>query len=269
MKPDDSHTSARLREVLKGLPQLEADRDYRQRLARRFVSGDFEREAAPWSPRGRSRRPVLAWAAAVLALATALAVYGLRPEQPSWRVVAATGEGDIGLDGVPVAAGDSETWGARLRAGIRVQIPDGGELTVVSTDGVVLQLTAGTDMTLPAAGWWPWQESWNSRIATGEARITTAQEFRGRKVRIASDEARIEVTGTTLAVIKNSDGICVCVFAGRVRMGARGAPLEVVDAGRRHVVFSDGKPELTEDILPMEKTKLGMLQDQRESLLSQ
>jgi len=67
----------------------------------------------------------------------------------------------------------------------------------------------------------------------------------------------VEVTGTTLAVICEPAGTCVCVFEGVVHVGAKGAAAEAVPGGRRRYVFSDGRPPEVADIRPAEIGKLG------------
>ena len=269
MKPNDPKRDDRLREVLRQLPPVGADAEFKSRLARDFISGDFQSASPAWVSTS-SKRSRLAWVAAVLALAVAGVFLGLRPEQPTWSVVATTGAAEIELGGRRLAPADLALRNDPLEAGLRVSVPEGSELTVASSAGVVVQLTSGTDSTLPAAGRWPWQDSWHSEIFSGELRITTAESFHGRRLWIRSDEASIEVTGTTLAVIRDPLGgsTCVCVFAGRVRMGANDAELQVVAQGLRRLMFSDGQPPYSEDILPMERMKLDMLRNQREEMLS-
>ena len=50
------------------------------------------------------------------------------------------------------------------------------------------------------------------------------------------------VTGTTLAVIRDAEGTCVCVCEGTVEVGPRGGPMARVTRDRRRFVFRDGRP---------------------------
>ena len=61
-------------------------------------------------------------------------------------------------------------------------------------------------------------------------------------------EVRVEVTGTTLAVIREPQGTCVCVLEGAVRMGGPREPMATVPHGHLRYVFGDeasGPADLT------------------------
>ena len=77
----------------------------------------------------------------------------------------------------------------------------------------------------------------------------------------------MQVTGTTLAVICEDQGTCVCVFEGTVRVGARGAAPEAVTNGRRRFVFHDGRPPESAEIRVVERAELGRFRERRGSWL--
>jgi ferric-dicitrate binding protein FerR (iron transport regulator) len=91
-------------------------------------------------------------------------------------------------------------------------------------------------------------------------RVTTGASFKGARLSLVTPEAAIEVTGTTLAVICEPTGTCVCVHEGVVRVGPRGGDMLAVPAGRRRYIFNDGRaPELAE-IRPVEHVELDAFQ---------
>jgi ferric-dicitrate binding protein FerR (iron transport regulator) len=98
-------------------------------------------------------------------------------------------------------------------------------------------------------------------LATGEIRIATGPDFRGARLTIATPEARVEVTGTTLAVIREPAGTCVCVMQGNVRVGAGSGAMERIEAGRRIYVFNDGRPPERAEMRPTEVAPLGELME--------
>jgi len=89
-------------------------------------------------------------------------------------------------------------------------------------------------------------------------RAVTGPAFHGARLAVETPEARVEVTGTTLAIICEPTGTCVCVLDGRVRVGTRGgAGMADVSAGRRRYVFSDGRPDESAAMRPNEHVALG------------
>src|SRR4029077_6921354 len=103
---------------------------------------------------------------------------------------------------------------------------------------------------------------------SGEIRITTGPRFAGARLAVSSPRAGAEVKGTTLAVIREPGGTCVCVYDGVVRVGEKRGPMVEVGHGHRRYVFNDGRdPEIAE-IREAEVSKLGEFRDQRSEWLS-
>src|SRR5687768_1619740 len=69
-----------------------------------------------------------------------------------------------------------------------------------------------------------------SEFVSGETRVTSGAGFGGARLRFRTPEAHVEVTGTTLAVIRDSVATCVCVFEGTVSIGTRPDALAPVEA---------------------------------------
>jgi ferric-dicitrate binding protein FerR (iron transport regulator) len=100
-----------------------------------------------------------------------------------------------------------------------------------------------------------------ARLQSGEVRFVTGPRFRGARLTVATPEAQIEVSGTTLAVIRDSVSTCVCVLSGTVRIGPAEGAMETVPAGRRRALFRDGRTPHEMTLSPMESMKLGVLRE--------
>jgi ferric-dicitrate binding protein FerR (iron transport regulator) len=263
LTPDET----RARGVVRGLERPRADAAFRERLKRDFVTGRIgERRVlelpVTWRQRLAWRLALAPIAVAALAVALVLANRG-----PGWTVLATVGDGVAIVDQMPVSLAHGEQLQGRLHAGARLTVPAGAEIELASAGSMVVQITAGTEFTLPASpGRW-----FGRRVAGavrhGEVRVTTGPAFHGARLRVDTPEAAVEVTGTTLAVICEPPGTCVCVYDGVVRVGARGAAAESVPSGRRRFVFSDGRPPELADIRPVENRKLGMFRQSRRAWL--
>jgi ferric-dicitrate binding protein FerR (iron transport regulator) len=247
----------RAREAVRGLAPPRADAAFRERLKRDFVTGRIgERRVlelpVAWHRRRAWRLALAPSAVAVLAVVVVLANRG-----PGWTVLSTTGDGVAIVDQTPVPLGHGDELERRLRPGARLTVPDGSEMEIASTGGMVVQITAGTEFTLPAGpGRW-FGRRVGGAVRHGEIRVTTGPAFHGSRLRIETPEAAVEVTGTTLAVICEPNGTCVCVYDGVVSVGARGGTTERVPGGRRRFVFNDGRPPELAGIRPPEVGKLG------------
>ena len=253
--------AARAREALRALAPPRPDPVFRERLKRDFLTGRIGERRALALPVPRRRR--LAWRLALTPAALALLAVAawMANRGPGWSVMATQGEGTATVDGVPVPLARREELVRRLRPGARLTVPAGAEVELASLSGLVVQVTAGTEFTLPATpGRWL-QRRVTGAVRHGEVRVTTGHAFAGALLRLDTPEAAVEVTGTTLAVICEPAGTCVCVYDGVVRVGPGGTGMVSVPIGRRRFVFNDGRPPESAEIRPMEKTKLGMFRD--------
>lgn len=260
--PDET----RARDAVRGLASPRADLAFRERLKRDFVAGREGRRVLEL-PAAWHRRP--AWRTAFAAVGlTALAMVGtLANRGPAWTLLSSSGDGVAVVDRVPVPLGHAEELERRLRPGARLVMPAGAEIEIASAAGLVVEVTAGTEFTLPASpGRW-FGRRVSGAVAHGEIRLTTGPSFHGARLRLDTPEASVEVTGTTLAVICEPAGTCVCVYDGVVGVGAKGAQAIHVPGGRRRFVFSDTRdPELA-DIRPVELEKLGTFRESRRGWL--
>jgi hypothetical protein len=181
-----------------------------------------------------------------------------------WTVVAVTGPGEeaIRVDGRPVAVADLAAGRFRLRGGARIALPESVAIELRWAGLVALETVAGTSFSIPGGSSGGADGSLVGRIEAGEVRFVTAPAFSGRGLRIDSEEASVEVTGTTFSVIRDSLGTCVCVEEGAVRLTARdGTGSWHVPAGRRRQHYGGGRPSEELDLRPGESMKLRMLQE--------
>jgi ferric-dicitrate binding protein FerR (iron transport regulator) len=267
-RPDTrSAREARAREAVAGLERPRADAAFRERLKRDFVSGRIGERRSLVLEAVRQKSP--AWRLAFAVAAALLVVVGVMSMNRggSWTVLATTGDGVAIVEGQPVPLAHHEALDQKIQPGMRITVPEGGEMELTTTAGLVVQVTAGTEFVLPTVpGRWFGRRATGS-VRRGEIRLTTGPAFRGAALHIDTPEAVVVVTGTTLAVICEPTGTCVCVHDGAVKVGPRGGAMEDVTAGRRRYVFNDGRPPETAEIRATEVHPLGTFRDRRKSLL--
>lgn len=257
---------ARARAVVRGLEQPHADAAFRARLKRDFVTGSIGARRVLELPVAWHRR--LAWRLALAPVAAALAVVvALANRGPGWTVRSTSGEGIAIVDQFPVPLGHAEDLQLHLHPGARLIVPDGGQVEIAAAGNIVFQVAPGTELTLPAS-----PSRWFGRRVTaavrhGVIRVTTGPGFHGARLHVDTPEASVDVTGTTLAVICEPAGTCVCVFDGVVQVGARDAAPEPVSSGHRRFVFNDGRPPEMAGIRPAEIGRLGQLRGSQRAWL--
>lgn len=262
-----THEERTAREAVRSLRAPEPDPGFRAQLRAEFMEGRFgERPRHPvrlrWWERESTR-----WAAASIAAAAALVVVLVLDQGPAWRVASSHGEGIAIVDGRPVPIGHTTDFNRWLRPGATVQIPDGSDLEIHSPGLLAVELSPGTRFSIPdVPGRW-FRRTVHAEVSGGEARITTASNFHGARLEIRTPEAQVEVTGTTLAVICEPEGTCVCVLEGVVRVGDQGQPMVEVMRGRRRYVFADGRPAVSDGIRSVEEVMLTRFRESRRAAL--
>jgi len=263
LTPDE----ARVRAAVRGLGAPAAEPSFRARLKRDFTAGKIGEARVLALPVPWLRRPAfrLALVPAVLAVLVVgvFAMLAMTDRGPGWTLMTARGSGAVTVDGAPVSLASRADLTRAIHAGARVSVPADAELELMSTAGLVVELTENTDLTLPATpGRWM-NRSVTGMVRRGEIRITTGSAFHGARLRFETPDADVMVTGTTLAVICEPTGTCVCVHSGAVMVGPRGGSMERVPEGRRRYVFNDGRPPESAEIRPNEGVQLGVFRDSR------
>lgn len=254
----------RARAAVRTLATAPPDPAYRSRLRHAFVNGSFV-ALQPAGRRSPARLAALRWAALPLAAAAALAAVSILNQGPPLTLRARVGEGVVVVDGVPVPMADAAQLAQRLRPGARVRVPDGVRIELVSEGQLAIQLAGGADVALPAApGRW-FRRTARAEVRAGELRITTGARFHGARLEIETPEAAVTVTGTTLAVICEPTGTCVCVLDGRVAVARKGEGRVMVPAGRRRYVYNDNRAPEMDSMRPDEHVQLGEFRDRRQT----
>jgi len=266
LPPDE----ARARDAVRGLGVPAAGPAFRARLKQDFAAGRIGESrvlalpgsAVPWYRRPAFRLALVPAALGVLVVA-GMAVLSATDRGPGWTLMTARGNGAVTVDGAPVSLASRADLTRAMHAGARVSVPANAELELMSTAGLVVQVTEGTELTLPATpGRWV-NRRVTGTVRRGEIRVTTGSAFHGARLHLRTPEAEVEVTGTTLAVICEPTGTCVCVHSGVVMVGAHGGGMEAVPEGRRRYVFNDGRPPESAEIRPNEGEQLGVFRDSR------
>ncbi len=258
-------------DAVRALPVPAATAAFRARLKHEFATGAIERPRSlataparvlvgPWAARPRA----FAMAAAAAAMIAALVFVANRG--PAWQVAAVTGDGIAVIDQRGIPLGHADDLAAALHPGARIELPADASLELMAPGDLAIEITPGTRMILPPTpGRW-FRRAIRTELGTGELRITTGPRFHGARLAIATPEVHVEVVGTTLAVIREPQGTCVCVLEGRVRVGAmtgpRPGPMVPVDGGRRRYVFNDGRPPEMATMRDTEHLPLGALRRQ-------
>jgi ferric-dicitrate binding protein FerR (iron transport regulator) len=243
-------------ELVRALPAPRPTAAFRARLRQEFVAEAPPRAAVAPHAEGAARHwwdsMLVPAAAGLLVLAVLLMNHG-----PGWEVLKTQGAGSALVNGRAVSLGDRAELQRALQGGARLQLPEGVSLTIVAPGRLAVEVTPGTDARLsaPPARWLGRLAS--AEVESGELRISTGARFPGSRLKVKTPEANVEVTATTLAVIRDPHGTCVCVMDGTVHVGVQGQPMVAIPAGRRRYFYRDRTTPLDDEMLPTERIKLG------------
>lgn len=255
-----SDAERRARDAVRDLPPVTADPAFRKRLEESFRTGRFPAHARRIVPLPGFRRGPVAWIAVPAAAAAALAIALLLNQGPSWTLTGFEGGGNVVVDGRPIPMTHAAELDRALRGGARVVVPEGAELHLASADRMMIVATAGTEFVLPSTpGRW-YGRTVDAFVGHGTLRVSTRPGFTGSRLVVTTPEAKIEVSGSTLAIICEEAGTCVCVLDGAVEVGPLAGDMEQVPGGMRRFVFTDGSTEMGE-MRPMERVKLTEFRD--------
>lgn len=251
----------RARDEVRALASPAAGAEFRARLSRAFASGTITAAPRP-AARSYAANP-WRWAVVPVAAAAVFLIANALNRGPGWQLTKADGEGIAVVDGRPVPMNHTDELAHRLRPGARVQVPDGATLEITSARTLCVELTGGTDCALPGVpGRW-WGREVAGEVKHGELRITSGMDFRGARLALTTPEAKVMVSGTTLAVICETGGTCVCVLEGRVMVGPIAGVMQSVGGGMLRYVFNDARPVALAPMREVERVKLGAFRDGR------
>jgi len=208
------------------------------------------------------------WFAACAAVAI-LAIVALAVNRaPRWTALPGAGEGTLVVDGVALKVGDVDGLRRRLRPGSRILLRSSEDLDLVSSGLIAMQLSPGTEAILPSPpGRW-FGRTGKATVKRGQLRLTTGRHFPGSRLAITTPDATVRVTGSTLAVIAESSGTCVCVLEGRVRVRPNRGAMTGVSPGTRCEVHRGQASPRYGEILAEERPKLLDLRDRLKSVMN-
>jgi hypothetical protein len=206
---------------------------------------------------------------AVSATAGWLVVLAGLNQAPPWTALPSAGTGNVIVNGVSVPVRDYHKLTSRLMPGARVRLESDQDLDILSSGVLALQLTPGTEAVLPAApGRW-FGRSGVARVDRGSLRVTTGLRFDGAHLAITTPDATIRLTGTTVAVIADLTGTCVCVLDGTADVRARRGDIVHVPAGTRCDIARNGnKAPRTGEMRGAERPKLQDLRDRLQAVMN-
>jgi len=240
----------RASEAIRALPRADADPDFRQRLKADFAAGRLAEGGDATAPRP-ARRPAARWwkvaipvAAAVLVVAAALFNRG-----PALVLSDVAGEGTVTVDGRAFPTSDRDAIAGAVRPGARLELSEGVDVDLVYDNTLVLQYSSARGTIPKAPARWIGKTG-ACRLEWGEVAALTGPDFAGGGLVVTTPEGIIEVSGTLISVFRDSSVTCVCVHEGAARVGIDEGDMESVPAGKRKVMFADGKTPIITDIAP-------------------
>ena len=258
----------RVREQLRGASVPAANVAFRERLKRDFVAGEFAQlqNVVPLHAERRTHR--IRWMVGMAAAAAVMIVTLALNQAPRWTALPSAGAGTLVVDGVTVPLLDTESLTRRLRPGSRLLLRGTQDLDLVSSGLLALQLSPGTEMVLPTPpGRWFGRAARGS-VDRGHLRITTGRQFGGSRLAITTPDAMVQVTGTTLAVIAEPAGTCVCVLEGTAHVRPHRGAMTSVPPGTRCEVARAEPSSQSGEIRVAERPKLLDLRDRLKSVMN-
>ena len=253
--------------AVRGLGLPKANPDFRARLRQEFASGSIrpQLKLVPNLARGRGIGP---WMGAFAAAAAALVlIAGWANQGPRWTVHRLEGAGTITVDDHNFPASQAEQISAALHPGAVLHLSEDATLDLNAGSTMVLELAPGSNVRLPGSpGRW-WSRRVAAQVMAGNLRISTGQAFHGASLMVKGRDAEALVTGTTLTVICDDVGTCVCVREGRVDVRRPNSPMVSVPEGQLMFTPRDGAPSVCHGMRPDERIALdGLLARERSFL---
>lgn len=232
--------------LVRELPSVEADADFRERLRSAFTEGRLEAEP-PQERTATEEKPRigwLRWLVPVTAAAVLLIAVVTLNRAPDLRVLQATGRGEAHVDGRSIDVSDEDALAAAIRAGSEIETPPRALIDLLAEDVVLFEIAEGTHMSIP-----PMPGRWFGRevacsLYVGELRVKTGKRFPGSELVVYTPEGIVEIAGTLLSVQRDEGGTCVCVLEGIAQVGVDEDDMEPLQPGYRKVMLRDGTVEI-------------------------
>ena len=258
----------RVTERLRSVTPPSADPAFRERLRVDFISGSLgERPRIVPMPAARPRRWIQ-WVMAASAAAAIVGAVAALNQAPRWTALPSAGTGNLIVNGVSLPVRETSELTRRLRPGSRMKLESTQDLELISSGLIALQLSPGTEIVLPPApGRWFGRAS-HASVSGGSLRVTTGRRFNGAHLAITTPEASVHVTGTTLAVIAEPTGTCVCVLEGTAHVSPHRGQAKRVHSGTSCEVSRGARTSRMVDMRETERPKLLDLRDRMQAVMN-
>ena len=261
---EESEVLARLR----GQIPPPAEASFREQLKRDFVSGSFAERPRAVAIAPRQPRRFLGWATGLSAAAAVAFVVAALNQPPGWTALPCGGSGALVVNGLSIPIRETAELTRRIRPGSRIRLESTEALDLVSSGILAMQLSPGTEMVLPPPpGRW-FGRGARANVAGGRLRVTTGRRFHGARLAITTPDATVRVTSTTLAVIAEPSGTCVCVLEGTAHVAPHRGGMTRVRPGSRCEVARGGQTPKTGEMLDAERPRLVDLRDRMQAVMN-
>lgn len=260
--PALSEEERRVRDEVRSLSDMKPTLPFKQKLRKSFVAGDIQKREEEPKKSGSVIRGLVFKVLAPAAAAALIAVGVWNWDRPAaWEISITPGEGTLLVDGQAFSTTDFVALEPRLVSGARLILQAEDVLEILSEGMMAIQLTPGTEMVLPDLPGKLFKSTVHGELAMGEIRVVTGSEFHGSELRFHTEEADVQVMGSTMAVIRDSVSTCVCAFQGCIFMATSGGGFNEVPSGMRRFIYGDGRPTEIMPIDDQENMKLQMMLD--------
>lgn len=248
-----------LQDRIRGLAPPLPDPAFRERNRKRFTGRiPYEetagRELDPVRPRGRL------WGIGGLAAAAAAAVaawFTAGSEAPAWEVWDSPVGGTVFVNGNPVSG--AEAAGMALPPHARIRGCEMGRTRVRIPRVVSLELAPGTEITVGSVRRFLRRPRPHARVREGTAWGVTGPDFSTSGLRMDTDQARIQVSGTTFAVVSGGDTTRVCVLNGIVEVKCKITGVQLLVHPVEQLLLDASGPERR--LSPLSDDQHAMLRD--------
>jgi ferric-dicitrate binding protein FerR (iron transport regulator) len=242
--PSQDPTDSDLERWLRGLPVLDAaPPEARERARRRFLTAALSGpEAAPGPAGAPLARGWRRWLVPALAAAAIALVTWILPAPDRWRVDLA---GTVHFADAEYGAGDEGRLALDLEQAGVLEARD-SEVRLRLGDALELLVRAGTRIDLPPLPVLDGSTPIALVLERGEVYLRTASGYAGNPILVSTADGQVEVLGTTLGVLCEAQGTCVCVREGAVsvRSPRLVAGLQRLPAGEALFLFRDARAPL-------------------------
>ena len=203
---------------------LEGPAPEARRRARLAFLSSVAQDPPRLRPRPRRRALVL-----LLAAAAILAVTFLLPKPARWR---AELQGPLRFAEREYEPADGDRLAVALESSGTVETADTRARFRLG-DSLEVEVLAGSSLSLPVLPELDGLSPIDFELGRGEAYLRTASSYPGNPIRVRTLDADVSIHGTTIGVLVDDLGTCVCVADGVARVRSSRVPGGSQDVGSR------------------------------------